>query len=67
MVRHEPASRPRRGERRLATAVILWSGAEGQGRRSAGCLQPTDQTNDRKTSRLTPEISGANSEEGELN
>jgi hypothetical protein len=42
-------------DRRLAAAVILWSGAQGQGRSNAdGACTRSAQLEDRKTSRLNP-------------
>jgi hypothetical protein len=56
------------GDSRLAAAVILWSGAQGQGRSNArdACIASA-QLEDRKTSRLISANLWKNSEEGELN
>jgi hypothetical protein len=56
------------GDSRLAAAVILWSGAQGQGRSNArdACIASA-QLEDRKTSRLISVNLRKNSEEGELN
>jgi hypothetical protein len=59
---------PPAGDSRLAAAVILWSGAQGQGRSNArdACIASA-QLEDRKTSRLSSVTLRINSEEGELN
>jgi hypothetical protein len=56
------------GDSRLAAVVILWSGAQGQGRSNArdACIACA-QLEDRKTSRLISVNLRKNSEEGELN
>jgi hypothetical protein len=56
------------GDSRLAAAVILWSGAQGQGRSRArdACIASA-QLEDRKTPRLISVNLRKNSEGGELN
>jgi hypothetical protein len=56
------------GDSRLAAAVILWSGTQGQGRSNARDARITSaQLEDRKTPRLISVNLRKNSEGGELN